>query len=37
MLGPLVDPEKDCKLVKDEEDMKIKIDVPGGKIRTLAP
>ena len=37
MLGPLVDPDKDCKLVKDEDDLKIKIDVPGGKIRTLAP
>jgi regulation of enolase protein 1 (concanavalin A-like superfamily) len=37
MLGALVDPEKDCKLTKDEENMKIKIEVPGGKIRTLAP
>jgi hypothetical protein len=37
MFGPLVDPEKDCKLIKDEETMKLKIDVPGGKVRTLAP
>jgi Trypsin-like peptidase domain len=37
MLGPLIDPGKDCKLVKDEDDLKIKITVPGGKIRSLAP
>jgi S1-C subfamily serine protease len=37
MLPPLVDPEKDCKLVKSEDDMKIKIEIPGGKVRTLAP
>ena len=37
MLGPLVDPEKDCTLVKNEDEMKITIKVPGGKIRTLAP
>jgi hypothetical protein len=37
MLGPLLDPEKDCKLVKAEDAMKIKIEVPGGKIRSLSP
>jgi S1-C subfamily serine protease len=37
MLGPLIDPEKNCKLIKDEDTMKIKIEVPGGKVRTLAP
>jgi S1-C subfamily serine protease len=37
MLGDLVDPEKDCKLVKDDEHMTIKIEVPGGKVRSLAP
>jgi len=36
-LGPLVDPDKDCKLVKDEDSMKLKIEVPGNKIHTLAP
>jgi regulation of enolase protein 1 (concanavalin A-like superfamily) len=37
MLGPLIDPEKDCKLTKSDDDLKIKIDVPGGKVRSLAP
>ena len=37
MLGPLLDPEKDCTLTKDEEQMKVKIDIPGGKVRSLAP
>ena len=37
MLGPLVDPLKDCKLTKDDETMKITLEVPGGKVRTLAP
>jgi Trypsin-like peptidase domain len=37
MLGQLVDPEKDCKLTKDEDNMKIKIEIPGGKVRSLAP
>ncbi len=37
MLGPLVDPEKDCKLIKDEDNMKIKIEIPGNKVRSLAP
>ncbi len=37
MLGPLVNPEKDCKLTKDEDNMKIKIEIPGGKVRSLAP
>ena len=30
-------PSKDCKLVKDEEDMKFKIEIPGNKIHTLPP
>jgi hypothetical protein len=36
MLGPLIDPEKDCKLVKDEDNVKINIEIPGGKVRSLA-
>jgi hypothetical protein len=37
MVGPLIDPEKDCKLIKDEDSMKIKIEIPGGRVRSLAP
>jgi S1-C subfamily serine protease/regulation of enolase protein 1 (concanavalin A-like superfamily) len=37
LLAALVDPDKDCKLVKDEDSMKLKIEVPGNKIHTLAP
>jgi hypothetical protein len=37
MLSPLVDPDKDCRLVKDEETCKIKIEIPGNKLRSLAP
>jgi Trypsin-like peptidase domain len=37
MLGPLIDPEKDCKLVKDEDNLKIKIEIPGNKVRSIAP
>ncbi len=37
MLGPLVDPEKDCELTKSEDSLKIQIKVPGNKIRSLAP
>jgi hypothetical protein len=37
MLGPLVDPEKDCKLVKSDDIMKIGIEIPGGKVRSLSP
>ena len=37
LLGPLVDPDKDCQLVKDEASCKIKIEVPGNKLHTLAP
>ena len=36
LLGALVDPDKDCKLTKDEETMKIKIEIPG-KLHTLSP
>jgi regulation of enolase protein 1 (concanavalin A-like superfamily) len=36
MLRTFVDPSNDCKLVKDEEGMKIKIEVPGDKVHTLA-
>ena len=36
LLGPLLDPDKDCTLTKDEENLKIKIDVPG-KLHTLSP
>jgi hypothetical protein len=37
MLGPLTDPDKDCKLVKEEVGFKIKLEVPGNKIHTLSP
>ncbi len=37
MLGRLVDPEHDCQLVTDEEIYKIEIEIPGNKVRTLAP
>jgi regulation of enolase protein 1 (concanavalin A-like superfamily) len=37
MLGPLLDPEKDCKLVKDEDSLKVNIEIPGGKVRSIAP
>ena len=36
LLGPLIDPDKDCLLVKDEDKLSIKIDVPG-KLHTLSP
>ena len=37
MLGPLVDPDKDCKLIKDEENMQDHDRNPGGKIHSLSP
>jgi Trypsin-like peptidase domain len=37
MLGPLIDPENDCKQDKDDDKLKIKIEIPGGKVRSLAP
>lgn len=37
LLGALTDPEKDCKLIKEESDFKIKIQIPGNKIHTLSP
>ena len=36
LLGPLLDPDKDCHLIKDEETLKIRIDIPG-KLHTLSP
>ena len=36
LLGPLIDPDKDCQLTKDEDRLKIKIDIPG-KLHTLSP
>ena len=36
MLGALVDPDKDCKLTKDTDTAKIKIEIPA-KIHTLSP
>jgi S1-C subfamily serine protease len=35
-LGDLVDPDKDCKLSKDDKTMRVSIDVPA-KLHTLAP
>jgi len=36
LLGPLIDPDKDCNLVKDEDSAKLKIEIPG-KLHTLSP
>ena len=36
MLTTFVDPSKDCKLERDEEAMKFKIEIPGNKVHTLA-
>ncbi|MGO9469812.1 MAG: trypsin-like peptidase domain-containing protein [Isosphaeraceae bacterium] len=36
LLGPLIDPDKDCKLVKDADSAKLKIEIPG-KLHTLSP
>jgi S1-C subfamily serine protease len=36
LLGPLVDPDKDCKLLKDEDSAKVKIEIPG-KLHTNSP
>ncbi len=36
MLGALIDPDKDCKLTKDEETHKITIEIPA-KIHSLSP
>ncbi len=37
MLGALVDPDKDCKFIKDDKSKKIQIEVPGGKVHRLSP
>jgi S1-C subfamily serine protease/regulation of enolase protein 1 (concanavalin A-like superfamily) len=37
MLGPLTDPDKDCKLTKEESQFKIRLQVPGNKIHSLSP
>jgi regulation of enolase protein 1 (concanavalin A-like superfamily) len=36
LLGPSVDPSKDCRLDKDEKSLKIRIDVPG-KLHSNSP
>src|SRR5262249_2145133 len=36
LLGPLIDPAKDCRLEKDESNFKVRIEVPG-KLHTLSP
>jgi hypothetical protein len=36
LLGPLIDPTKDCRLDKDDANFKIRIDIPG-KLHTLSP
>ena len=36
LLGALVDPDKDCKLTKDEDNYKVTIEIPG-KLHTLSP
>lgn len=35
-LEPLVDPDKDCKLTKDQDTLTIKIEIPG-KLHSLSP
>ena len=37
LLGPLVDPDKDCELKKDGTSYKIQIEIPGDKLHTLDP
>jgi len=37
LLEPLIDPDKDCRLFKDAENNRIKIEIPGDKLHTLAP
>ena len=37
LLGTFVDPDKDCKLIKDEDTLNFKIEIPGGKLHTLSP
>jgi hypothetical protein len=36
LLGPLVDPDKDCTLTKDEDNAKLKIEIPG-KLHSNSP
>ena len=36
LLGPLIDPSKDCRLDKDDQNFRFKIDIPG-KLHTLSP
>ncbi len=36
LLGPLADPSKDCRLDKDDQSFRLKIDIPG-KLHTLSP
>jgi regulation of enolase protein 1 (concanavalin A-like superfamily) len=35
-LGPLIDPAKDCRMFKDDQNFKVTIDIPG-KLHTLSP
>jgi hypothetical protein len=37
LFEPLVDPDNDCKLVKDDVGYKFKIEIPGGVPHTLTP
>jgi hypothetical protein len=37
LAAPLVDPDKDCKLVKDDATLSLRIEVPGDKVHSLAP
>jgi hypothetical protein len=37
LLGPLVDPDRDCRQSRDHIGFKIKFDVPGEKLHTLDP
>jgi len=36
LLGPLIDPDQDCKLTKDEDNLTLKIEIPG-KLHSLSP
>ena len=37
LLESCVDPDKDCRLIKDAQNDSIKIEVPANKLHTLAP
>jgi serine/threonine protein kinase len=36
LLGPLVDPDKDCRFARDENGRALTIEIPGDRLHTLA-